>query len=45
MNVFEQGPFDQDAPEVYIRCLLCGETMEKLEFDFHECDVIPWEEI
>jgi hypothetical protein len=45
MSFYEMDVYDQDEPLVLIRCLLCGETMEKLEFDFHECDVIPWEEI
>jgi hypothetical protein len=37
--------YDEETPEVWVRCILCGETMLKEEFEIHDCDVIPFEEV
>jgi hypothetical protein len=38
--------YDQDAPMEYVRCLLCGEVVEKGWFDVHmaeDCQIEAWE--
>jgi hypothetical protein len=45
MNVFEQGPYDQDAPLEWVRCLLCNEVVERDWFDAHECEIQGWEPV
>jgi hypothetical protein len=37
--------YDEEVPEVWVRCILCGETMPKDEFEIHDCDIIGWEEV
>jgi hypothetical protein len=41
----EDPAYNEEVPEVFVRCLLCGETMGQSEYEFHECDVIPWEDV
>ncbi len=45
MNTYEDGPYDQDEPIEEVKCLLCGERMDRLEFEFHECVIVGWERV
>ncbi len=43
---WEDNPYgEQEPPDVMVRCILCGEEMEKRDFPLHDCDIIPFEEI
>ncbi len=39
------NPYEEDVPDVYVRCILCGEMMTRDEFAIHDCDIIPFEEV
>lgn len=46
MNIYADGPYDQDAPVEMVRCLACGTVMEKDWFQIHkaeECLSVEWE--
>jgi hypothetical protein len=37
--------YDEEVPDRWRRCLLCGLEVEEHEWDTHwaECDIQPWE--
>jgi hypothetical protein len=44
--LLDDGRISHEPPTEYVRCLLCGETVEKDWFDVHmaeECDVVGFE--
>ncbi len=37
--------YDEEVPDIMVRCVMCQETMPKDEWDLHDCPIIPWEYI
>jgi len=35
---------EREPPIEWVRCILCGETMDRNEYDIHDCDIVPFEE-
>ena len=37
--------YAEEPPVQWMRCILCGEEMPAEGIDWHECDIIPFEEV